>query len=152
MAYRADVADYVCEQMALGRTLLDVCREKRKADPSWPSEGAIRMWYIRDEQGFREVYVRAREAQTEAWSDQVIDLSDTPVQAERVTHKAAGGTERVIGDNVERSKLMVQSRQWLMPRLNPAAFGDRMAHQALDADGKRTSLPGSGPFRVEIVG
>ena len=152
MPYSQKVADHVCEQMATGRTLRDICREKRASDASWPTEGAIRMWAISDTQGFAAVYARARELQAEALFDQMLEDATTPLLAERVTHKATGGVERVILDAVERSKLKVDAVKWALARLHPAQFGDRMAHQALDPDGKRTNLPGNGPFRVEIVG
>lgn len=151
MAYRQDVADHVCEQMAEGHSLKAICRDRRAADPKWPSPGQIRVWVADDDHGFAARYARARELQAEALFDQMLEDATTPLVAERVTHKATGGVERVVLDAVERSKLKVDAVKWALARLHPTAFGDRLAHQALDADGKRTSLPGSGPFKVEII-
>lgn len=68
---------------------------------------------------------------------------DTPMcQADKKPKfEAIFQTEVTKGDNVERSKLMLQTREWLLARLAPAAYGDRIATEL--------SGPNGGPIQVD---
>lgn len=141
MAYSREIADEICAALAEGRTLREVCRTRRAGDPSFPAAPTVRWWVVNDNDGFAERYARAREAQAEAWSDEIVEIADTPAPGLKITTKADGSQETVTGDMVDRAKLQMDSRKWLMARLHPAKFGDRVAVQPLGKDGKPTDPP-----------
>ncbi len=76
---------------------------------------------------FREAYARAREAQMEKWADDIVDISDDARNdfMERVgkDNKA----ERVVDQEaIQRSRLRVDTRKWLMSKLAAKRYGDRL--------------------------
>jgi hypothetical protein len=76
-----------------------------------------------------ERYARAKKAQLQVLADQIVDLSDNDRICEKVTIKADGTREVVILDQVERTKLQIDSRKWLLAKLNPKKYGDRLEVQ-----------------------
>lgn len=46
----------------------------------------------------------------------------------------------VTGDMIERSKLQVDTRRWLMGRLAPKKYGDRIEQRITDGEGKALTL------------
>ena len=41
-----------------------------------PPEATVRGWQLRDTEGFAAQYARAREAQAEAWADELVSISN----------------------------------------------------------------------------
>ena len=53
--YSREVADHICEQLRLGRPLVDICR-----DPGMPRDSAVRLWAAQDRDGFSARFHEAR--------------------------------------------------------------------------------------------
>jgi Bacteriophage Sf6, terminase small subunit-like len=103
--YTRDLADTICGRMTEGESLRAICR-----DPGMPSEGAVRGWAVRDVDGFGERYRAARSLLLEAWADQIVDIADE-------------------ADLDPRDRqIRVHTRQWLMSKLAPRRYGDRLLH------------------------
>jgi len=103
--YTRDLADTICGRMTEGESLRAICR-----DPGMPSEGAVRGWAVRDVDGFGERYRAARLLLLEAWADQIVDIADE-------------------ADLDPRDRqIRVHTRQWLMSKLAPRRYGDRLLH------------------------
>ena len=68
-----------------------------------------------DRQGFYTHYARARALRTERWAEEIIELADEPIAP---------------GDNaaVQCARLRVDTRKWLMSKLAPRKYGDRVEH------------------------
>jgi hypothetical protein len=116
-----EVFDQICGRMAEGETLRAICREEGMPGPS-----TVRSWAVLDiAPGVAAQYARARDAQMESWGDETVEIADTPVEAVKTTEKADGTVERVIGDAVERAKLRIDTRKWIMARIARKTFGDR---------------------------
>ena len=80
-----------------------------------PAEATVRSWDVEDYRGFSANYARARALRMERWADEIIELADEPVPP---------------GDNaaVQRARLRVDTRKWLMSKLAPRKYGDRVEH------------------------
>src|SRR5258706_8280968 len=103
--YSPEIADTICNHMAEGRSLRSVC-----SDPGLPSEGTVRGWAARNVNGFGDRYRAARLLLLEFWSDQIVDIADD-------------------GDLDPRDRQMrVNTRQWLMSKLAPRRYGERLLH------------------------
>ena len=74
-------------------------------------------------------------------ADQMVELSDQDRICEKVTIKGDGSREVVILDQVERTKLQIETRKWLLAKLNPKKYGDKLAHTGAD---------GAGPVVIKI--
>ena len=114
------MADAICEQLASGRSLVQVCN-----DPDYPDPATVYRWLEKFEP-FREKYARAREQQAELYAAEIIALSDTPVEARKVVIKPDGSEEITIGDAVDRTRLQIDARKWYASKLAPKKYGDKL--------------------------
>jgi len=103
VAYSEELAARICAEMAKGRSLRSVCR-----DDGMPDESAVRLWAAEDRNGFAPHYARAREAQIEALSEDLLDIADS-----------------TTGDP-QRDKLRVDTRKWIMSKIAPKKYGDKL--------------------------
>lgn len=122
--YNADTATQICLRLAEGESLRQVCRDKEM-----PSRQTVYRW-LEAEPGFRDQYRRARELLVEHWADELIDIADDTA-LDTVTKVTPQGREyeAVDHENIQRSKLRVNTRQWLMSKLAPRKYGDRVEHE-----------------------
>jgi hypothetical protein len=93
-----------------------------------PSRSTVYRWF-EQHLSFRDAYQRAREFQAEAWADEIIAIADDTT-LDTITKVTPQGREyqAIDHENIQRSKLRVNTRQWLMARLHPAGYGDRVEH------------------------
>ena len=109
--FATEVADTICERISLGESLKSVCR-----DPEMPGEATVIRWLAQNEP-FRAQYVRAREQQAEHWADELIDLADS----------ARGQPGRPADQaEVQALRLAVDTRKWVLSKLLPRKYGDRV--------------------------
>jgi hypothetical protein len=121
MPYDQAVADAICDRLTEGRTL-----SKIATDDDMPSAATIYRW-LGATPTFREQYARAREHQMNAWSDEVLDISDDG-SGDLITRARADGSDEEVVDheNIARSRLRVDTRKFLMARLAPKVYGDKV--------------------------
>ena len=122
LPFDQETADEVCRRVSQGEALRRVCD-----DDHMPSADTIYRW-LADSQPFRDAYARARVAQMQGWADDVIEIADdtTGDWIDRV--RPDGTTERVVDpETVQRSKLRMDARKWLMAKLAPHVYGDKVA-------------------------
>jgi len=136
-AYNEVIADEICEQLASGRSLVQIAQ-----DPDFPSESMVYRWLEKYEE-FREKYARAREKQAERYAAEIIALADTPVEARKVVIKADGSEEITIGDAVDRTRLQIDARKWYASKLAPKKYGDKLQQEV--------SGPNGAPLQAEIT-
>lgn len=133
-----DVLESIFRRMAQGESLNAVCADEK--DFGAPSESTIRRWVLDDTpSGIAAKYARARELQYDAWADQIIKHADKPLIGVR-RKITAEGVEETEGDNVDRAKLMVDSRKWLLSKLAPKKYGERIEQRLADVNGGPLSI------------
>ncbi len=84
------------------------------------------MVIILNDEAVREMYDEARKLQAENWADEMIEISD---QTEGDFYLDDKGQLKVAHDAINRAKLKVASRQWIISRLHHERFGDRMTQK-----------------------
>ena len=141
--YSEEVAAQICRRLAHGETLLQICESD-----DMPDRSAIHDWTMSDSrmlgaETFGEAYRRAREVQVDYFADEVVTLSDRCRIGEKVEIKTEGKagvpeitTKVMTADMVERTKLQIDARKWFASKVSPHKYGDRLAHQMLDENGK----------------
>jgi hypothetical protein len=106
-----------------------ICDEFRKTDPTFPPARTIRDWITEDEseqgKAFAKQYARAKAMQIEHLVDQIVDISDDSSLDMAFTED---GKAFVDHENIQRSRLRVDSRKWIASKLLPKKYGDRIAH------------------------
>lgn len=76
-----------------------------------------------------ERYARAKDAALRAMADEIVALADECRIGTKTTTKADGSVETVQGDMVERTRLQIDSRKWLLSKLAPKVYGDKVDHE-----------------------
>lgn len=74
----------------------------------------------------REKYARAKADGLEVLADEILELADTPRLGVKTTTKPDGAVETVEGDMIERSRLQIDSRKWLLSKLAPRKYGEKI--------------------------
>lgn len=120
ITYTAEIADAVLERMAEGKPLRHICQD----NPELPAESTIRGWAVQDIDGFAARYARAREAQMEAMAEDIIQIADD--SGLDVTLDPETSQARVDGEAIQRAKLRVDTRKWLMSKVAPKRYGDKV--------------------------
>ena len=121
-------ADVICERLAEGESLRSICR-----DDDMPSLSTVFKW-LTEQSAFSEQYARAREAQADALFDEALEIANTPVEGE--TYKETEkGTYVTRGDMIEHRRLQVETRKWMVGKLAPKKYGDKLDLTHANPDG-----------------
>jgi hypothetical protein len=116
--YSIEVTALICERLGLGESLRKICE-----DAEMPGKSTVMRW-LHDHAEFRDQYARAREAQAEYWAEEIIQISDDD-QHDAVIDPETGATKQ-NSEFIARSRLRVDTRKWLMARMAPKKYGDKI--------------------------
>ena len=131
--YTAALATVICERIANGDSLRAICR-----DPEMPAVSTVHLWVVEDREGFSDQYARARRAQALHWADEILDIADNGTNDWTVNGR---GQEVVDRDVVMRSRLRVDTRKWLLSKVLPKVYGERLA----------LTSPEGGPVQLTVT-
>lgn len=101
--YDEAVASAILSRLAGGETLRAICR-----DVGMPPAPTVLEWVKDDREGFAERYARARESGAYVMADELLEIADD-------------GAE-----DVQRSRLKADTRKWLLSKVVPRVFGDKL--------------------------
>jgi hypothetical protein len=139
--YTQEIADLICTRLADGESLRAICR-----DESLPARCTVITWKNTNEEFCRQ-YARARDDQVELYADEIIDISDDSTNDYVRRTAQDGSTEMVLDhEHITRSRLRVDSRKWLLSKLKPGTYGDKIQHAPAAGDDNRLKVI------VEFVG
>lgn len=121
----------VLARIASGQTFHRVCTGKTdQFGNQWPTVGQVQ-YRIRTDDAYKKEYDRARELQGDSWVDEIIDIADN-IQ-ERGTYEKInddGSTRKQEQyKQVERDKLKISTRQWVLGRRFPKLYGDSIRQE-----------------------
>lgn len=129
--YSLALADKICMRIANGESLVSVCR-----DEGMPSRATVNRWILEDIQGFASHYARARDLKMDLWEDEMTDIADDGRNDWMEREGRNGETFEIVNrEAVERSKLRVDTRKWILTKLRPKRFGDKLGleHDATES-------------------
>lgn len=134
-SYTKAIADEICSLLATGKTLREVCRDER-----FPAESTVRTWAVDDREGFAAQYTRAREIGYHAMADELLEVADDG-RNDWIERGDEGGKASYVlnGEHVQRSRLRVDTRKWMLAKALPKIYGDKV------------SLAGDGETPLTIV-
>lgn len=119
-SFTPELATLICDRIASGETLRQVCR-----DEGMPSQSMVFRWLQADEP-FREQYARAREALMDHFADELIDIAEDGSNDWTERETKAGRIEVVDREVIERSRLRIEARKWLMGKCAPKKYGEKL--------------------------
>lgn len=119
--YSTEKADYICGQLADGKSLRTICRQE-----DMPSMPTVFKW-LRERPEFLAQYARAREDQADAFAEEISEIADDGTNDWMETHGKDGSTGWVLnGEHIQRSRLRVDARKWIASKLKPKKYGDKV--------------------------
>ncbi|HHI2788604.1 TPA: DNA-binding protein [Escherichia coli] len=107
--YTEEKALEICELVADGQSINKISKM-----PDMPARSTILKWF-RDVPEFSDMYMRAKEIGFEILADEIIDIAD-----------AAENTDK---DQCRRHQLMIETRKWLLAKLQPRKYGERVTQE-----------------------
>lgn len=116
--YTPEIAETILERLSDGDRLRKICE-----DEGMPSRGAVQHWVVNDHEGFASRYARACEIGLQLMAEDTLDISD---DGRNDVFTADDGDERTNHDVVARSKLRVDTRKWLLSKMLPKVYGDKL--------------------------
>lgn len=112
-------AQAIVDQIAdTGKSLRSVCTEN-EVKPS-----TFLRWVSEDEK-LAEQYARAIQVRADTHFSEIVEISDTQ-QIGTVETSKEWGTETKTADMVEHRRLRIDARKWVIARMNPRKYGDKL--------------------------
>jgi hypothetical protein len=120
--FTQDLADQICEGIIDGMSLRKVLRQD-----GMPAGQTVWRW-LRENQSFSEQYTRATAERAEAMAEDIMEISDDGTNDYIEDNYQEGKTPgyALNGENIQRSKLRVDTRKWLMSKMQPKKYGDKL--------------------------
>ena len=115
--YTEEIFDEICERMANGKGLREICE-----DPQMPHRATVLRW-IENDSGRQAKYQRAREACMDWYQEEILTIAWDDSQDTIHDRK---GNPKCNHEWVHRSRLKVDTLKWLMSKLHPKKYGDKL--------------------------
>ncbi len=116
------IADRICFAISSGETIRTICKELEI------SSKTVYSWIVSSED-FGKQYARAKEHQAEVLADEILSIADE-VEFDSESGNAA----------VQAARLRVDSRKWLLSKLLPKKYGDRIENRLSDPNGEALKI------------
>lgn len=121
-----------CARIENGRSARSVCLDTDI--PDWSTVKAR----LADDYEFSAQYARACEGRAELIFDELLEIADDGRNDWIARNDPENPGWIFNGENVQRSRLRVDARKWLLVRMAPKKYGDRLAVDATVSDADLT--------------
>lgn len=125
--YSPELAAEIVRRMCEGESLRAICR-----DDAMPNRSTVILWIAEDREGFSSQYAIGRRAQAQLWAEEVLEIAD---DGRNDTYETDDGKQRVDMDVVARSRLRVDTRKWILSKVLPKVYGEKLALEHGGPDG-----------------
>jgi CHASE1-domain containing sensor protein len=115
----------------LGQSLNEICKL-----PQYPTKTTVFTW-LHNNSTFLDQYRHAREVQQESHLDEMLEIADDASNDWMERTGSAGESKgwQLNGEHVNRSKLRIDARKWIMERMAPKQFGNKQQVDHTSSDG-----------------
>lgn len=116
-SYSIEIAKEICDKISTNDMgIKQLCR----LNPHWPAKSTIHQW-LRDHKEFSDLYTQAKQCQVSVIVEEIIDIADDGTNDYRTTDD---GREVPDYENIQRSRLRVDTRKWVASKLVPRMYGN----------------------------
>lgn len=127
MGRPSDYTEAIGEEICLEIATTDKGLEAICSPDGFPDARTVYRWIIKHEE-FCQKYARAKELQTQLLADQIIPIADTVRIGIKTVDKPTG-LETTTGDMLEHRRLQIEARKWLLGKLQPKKYGDKIQQE-----------------------
>ena len=114
--YSESLADTICARLAEGESMRRIAR-----DESMPALSTLFLW-LRKHDDFSEQYVMAKQESADAMFEEILDIADNGTNDFVETQ----GGYKTNSENIQRSRLRIDTRKWMMSKMKPKKYGDKV--------------------------
>lgn len=119
-----ELGEEICSKIAEGYTL----RQLEKLE-GMPCKAIILRWAVSNNEEikwFVDQYEKALATRAEVWAEEILDISDDGSNDWLERENKDGSTfEAVNHEHIQRSRLRVDARKWLLSKALPKKYGDK---------------------------
>jgi hypothetical protein len=120
--YSEELREIICSRLAMGETLNEIC----KTD-GMPDERRVREWAMDPEHPFAVHYDRARLVGYHRMADDLLLHADDKSKDWTEKETKGGSKIKVVDETaISRSRLQVDARKWLLSKMLPKIYGDKI--------------------------
>lgn len=123
--YGAEVEEEILGRLAEGEALAQICE-----DPEMPTYRAVSYWLAGDRPDFARRYWRIiQTVRPLLWADEIVRIADGAPDPDNPDERdVLWGPKGPVPNSarVARDKLRVDARRWLLAKMVPKVFGDRV--------------------------
>lgn len=131
--YTPRLVDRICARLAMGESLRSVCRDEKM-----PNITTIFEW-LRKYEDFSNQYARAKQESADYMAEELLDIADNGANDYMERENKLGDKVTVVDkEHIMRSRLRVDTRKWLMSKMKPKKYGDKLD---VTSDGKVLPTP-----------
>lgn len=99
--FTQEIFDKICERMADGESLRAICKTK-----GMPAKRTVLRWVAADDTLAKQ-YAEAQLMRAEHYFDEIVEIADN-------------------GTDPAKTRVQVDARKWVLSRMNPKKYGDKM--------------------------
>jgi hypothetical protein len=137
--YTPEIAEQILQMMADGMSSPKIARELKI------SESTIYAWIIDDYEGFGQKYARAKHIVALRWADEISDIADHK-RDDYVMNEE--GKMVLDMEAVARSRLRIDTRKWLLSKVLPKVYGERIITEITGKDGGAIEMQAT---RIDVL-
>ena len=123
--YSKELAMSICDRIANGESLRSIC-----VDLGIPHSTVVG-WFIDNKDGVFDHYARARQIQAEHLFEELCDIADDS----RNDWMERNGYTVADQEAIQRSKLRVDTRKWILARMDSKRYAETSKHEHSGKDG-----------------
>jgi len=133
MAYsdedKTGIFNFICSEIEKGNSLREVLRHH----DNMPSTQTFYKWIDSDSEKSKQ-YARSCEVRADILFDEIIEIADDTSNDSVYTENG----EKVNSEWINRSRLRVDARKWILSKMNPKKYGDKTD---ITTNGKEINIP-----------
>ena len=149
MAYsdkeKSKLIDSICLEIERGESVRSILKSEDTPDPT-----TFYKWIDEDEEKSKQ-YARACEARADLMFEDILHIADDSSKDTKTVDISGASVEVLDSEHVQRSKIRIDTRRWMLGKLQPKKYGDKLdlttggksfeqPHIHLTLDGKTIDL------------
>jgi hypothetical protein len=128
--YSPEIAAKLCAELSAGKSLLRVCKME-----GMPGRRTVFDW-MESHPEFLQLYQVAKNEAADLYAEEIIEIADDGRNDYMESQQDGGGVAyKFMGEHVQRSRLRVDARKWIVSKLMPKKYGDKVTTEHTGANG-----------------
>lgn len=123
MAYSEEDKERIITEIC-NQVIEDKISFNQAVDDSEISLVSFYKWIAKNED-LQVLYNYAREVRSDVLFEQIIEIADTTEEGVTIETDDNGRTKEKKGDMTQHRRLKIDSRKWVVARMNPKKYGDK---------------------------